>query len=120
MLVLVTLTQKQQEARDNLDKEVPLNSYFLETIIESEKNFFTKEKDYEELEKPYLKLIKFSSNSKEKIINLLLKLSTFKLKNNKPIKAENILYSIREETDNISLKSKIDKELIEIFGYLYS
>jgi len=112
-----SLTEKQQEARDNLDKELPLNSYLLETIIESEKNFFTKEKDYEGLEKLYLKLIKFSSNSKEKIINLLLKLSTFKLKNNKPIEAENILYSIREETDNISLKSKIDKELIEIYQF---
>ncbi len=120
----INLTNKQKEDRAKLIEKirVSINSDITEIILEDNIHSNDINNNSDSLEKNIEKIISFLSQNfnknKEKIINWLLKLSKVKLKNGKPIEAENILLDIRDGFDDGERKNEINKRLLEIYKNL--
>ncbi len=110
------LNQKQQKARKDLSDEIYFmqNNDLVEKILESEEKFLIKSEDKRELEKIYTKLVYLSTKSKDRLIELFLKLSKIKFLNNKVEEAENILLNLKNSADDRT-KEHINQELLKMY-----
>ncbi len=84
-------------------------------LLEDEEDFLKKKGDFKSLERLYLKLIRLPADTKDKIVNIFLKLSDIKFKNNKLSETENILFFLRDGVeDDTVIKKEIDSRLLKL------
>ncbi len=118
------LTDSQKEERDKSKEEIRVSSDndTTEIILEDNIKSSYKNNKSDSLEKNIEKFISFLSQNfdknKKRIIDWLLKLSSVKLENGKPIEAEKILLDIRDELDNGERYDEVNKRLFEIYKTL--
>ena len=111
------LTDEQIREREELDSEFYLveDSPIMSYILEDEEDFLKKKGDFKSLERLYLKLIRLPADTKDKIVNIFLKLSDIKFKNNKLSETENILFFLRDGVeDDTVIKKEIDSRLLKL------
>jgi len=118
------LSDKQKKERDSEEENTKISSEsdIVEIILEDNIKSNIKNNEKDSLEINIEKFISFLSSNfkknKQRIMNLLMKLSRVKEENGKPIEAEKILLNLRDNFDNGNRHDEINQRLLLIYQTL--